>query len=182
MPKYAAFLRGINLGSQRRINSAGLRSIFEDVGFDEVNPFRSSGNVVFASGREGRSKMTPRIEKAIASTVGFEVKVFLRTASEVRAIASSKPFAPKLVKGSKGKLQVLLLTGRPPAKAQKEVLKLATGEDRLSFGERELYWLPSGGIAESRLDLKAIDKLLGSTTMRTKGTLEEMAARYLSGR
>jgi hypothetical protein len=58
------------------------------------------------------------------------------------------------------------------------VLALATEDDRLAFGERELYWLPKGGTQESALDLKTIDKLLGASTMRTKGTVEQMTAKY----
>ena len=60
-------------------------------------------------------------------------------------------------------------------------LAVATDTDRLAFGERELYWLPSGGTRDSGLNFKAIEKLLGSTTMRTKGTVEQMAAKYLAG-
>jgi uncharacterized protein (DUF1697 family) len=42
---------------------------------------------------------------------------------------------------------------------------------------RELYWLPSGGLLESDLDLKAIEKLLGADTRRTMGTIEQIAAK-----
>ena len=42
---------------------------------------------------------------------------------------------------------------------------------------RELYWLPSGGISESDLDLKTLEGLLGPWTMRTKGTVDQIAAK-----
>jgi hypothetical protein len=58
------------------------------------------------------------------------------------------------------------------------VLALATDQDLLAFGKRELYWLPSGGTADSALDRKAIDALLGPTTMRTKATVEQLAAKF----
>lgn len=51
----------------------------------------------------------------------------------------------------------------------------------LMFGDRELYWLPSGGIRDSALNPKSIESLLGSTTMRTKGTIDELAAKYFAG-
>ena len=60
------------------------------------------------------------------------------------------------------------------------MLRLATDADALAFGERELYWLPSGGTQESELDLKAIGKELGLTTMRTKGTVDQMAAKFFA--
>jgi len=57
---------------------------------------------------------------------------------------------------------------------------LAGEADRLLLDERELYWLPSGGILDSGLDMKRIEGLLGAMTMRTKGTLEQIAAKHLS--
>lgn len=52
-----------------------------------------------------------------------------------------------------------------------------TDEDLLAIEGRELYWLPSGGISESELDLRAIDAALGPGTMRTMGTVEQIAAK-----
>jgi uncharacterized protein (DUF1697 family) len=175
--RYAAFLRGINLGPRRRIGSADLRAHFEKMGFRDVETFRTSGNVVFDAGQEPRVE---GIEEALADAVGYDVAVFLRTASEIRALADHQPFATKAVKASKGKLQVVMLSGKPAARARNEVLALATDEDRLAFGDRELYWLPSGGTRDSGLDVKAIEKLLGSTTMRTKGTVDQLAAKYFA--
>jgi uncharacterized protein (DUF1697 family) len=180
MAKHAAFLRGINLGRHRRVSNTELRSVFEELGFRDVEAFRTSGNVVFEGGRESRAKLTTRIEKGLAKALGYEVSVFPRTASETRAIAEHRPFAPKVVGSSKGKLQVALLLRRPAARARKEVLALATDADRLAFGNRELYWLPSGGTMESTLDLKTIEKLAGPTTRRTKDTLDLLAARFFA--
>jgi len=179
MGKHAAFLRGINLGRHRRITSAQLRSLFEDMGFRDVDTFRTSGNVAFDAGRESRAKLKGQIEKDLAKELGYEVSVFLRTASEVRAIAELRPFA-RVLNASKGKLQVALLPARPGTRARKEVIALATDADRLAFGDRELYWLPSGGTLESALDLKAIEKLVGPTTRRTKDTLDLMAAKLFA--
>ncbi len=71
-----------------------------------------------------------------------------------------------------------MLAAKPAAGVRKRVLALATEDDLLAFGDRELYWLPSGGTQGSALDTRAIGKLLGSTTMRTKGTVEALAAKY----
>jgi uncharacterized protein (DUF1697 family) len=73
-----------------------------------------------------------------------------------------------------------MLSARPTARARKQVLALASDEDRLAFGDRELYWLPSGGMLDSELDLKAIGKLLGLTTTRTKNTVEQLATKYFT--
>lgn len=81
---------------------------------------------------------------------------------------------------SKGKLQVAFLLDAPTKKQRKDALDLATDEDRLVIEGCELYWLPSGGMSESELDLKAIGAALGLTTIRTKGTVDQIAAKHFA--
>jgi len=178
MPRYVAFLRGMNLGG-RRIENAELRRHFDEIGFEQVATFRASGNVIFtSSGRESESELAQRIEAALDARLGYDVPVRLRSSEEVATIAGQAPFEPARVERSKGKLQVSLLIEKPGAAARKRVLALSSDADLLAIEGRELYWLPSGGLLESELDLKAIEKLLGIDTRRTMGTIEQIAAKY----
>jgi uncharacterized protein (DUF1697 family) len=180
MPRYAAFLRGINI-SKRRVTSEELRASLEELGFTDVAAFRASGNLIFsAEGRERADKLAARIEAGLGRSLGYEVPVFLRTAAEVKAIAGHDPFPAEVVEASDGKLQVSLLSAKPTAQARKKVLALATDQDKLAIRQRELFWLPSGGTLKSELDLKAIAAELGSTTMRTKGTIDQIAAKFFA--
>jgi uncharacterized protein (DUF1697 family) len=172
--RYAAFLRGVNVGRNHRVSSAELKAMFEDLGAEEVATFRTSGNVVFEAPRD----MARTIEQHLEKTLGYEVAIFLRTDKELKQMAAHQPFPAKDVEASKGKLQVSMLGKKPTAAVRKKALALATDQDRLAFGERELYWLPSGGTLDSKLDRKALDKLLGPTTMRTKGTVELLAEKH----
>lgn len=177
MNRYVAFLRGINLGG-RRITNEALRSHFEALGCAEVTSFRASGNVIFA--KDGRpATVTALLEEGLAGALGYEVPVFLRSEKELLAIAAHGPFSAKVIDGTKGKLQVALLAKRPTAAAAKKALAMATEADRLAIEARELYWLPQGGMSESDLDLKALAAVLGPTTIRTKGTIDQIAARHL---
>ena len=178
MPKYGAFLRGVNLGARRKISSAELISLFDGLGFDEVGTFRTSGNVVFSSAREPAARIAGRIGRALADALGEEITVFLRTERELKAIAEGEPFGAGSGAPSKGKLQVILLAAKPTAAKRKQTLALATDEDVLAFGDRELYWLPSGGTQESTLNLNQIEKGIGPTTMRTMGTIEQLVAKF----
>ncbi|HET9163935.1 MAG TPA: DUF1697 domain-containing protein [Solirubrobacterales bacterium] len=178
MDRYIAFLRGMNLGG-RRITNEDLRSHFEALGCAEVATFRASGNVIFASEGESEAKLGKRLEAWLGERLGYAVPVFLRSAAELRAIAAHEPFAAKHVAASKGKLQIALLGKKPTTAAGKEALALSTDEDRLAIEGRELYWLPDGGLSESELDLEALAVILGPTTIRTKGTIDQIAAKYL---
>ena len=179
MNLYVAFLRGMNLGG-RRITNEGLRSHFEALGCEGVATFRASGNVVFA--KDGRpADLTAQLAEGLGETLGYEVPVFLRSEKQLLAIAAQQPFSAKQLAASKGKLQVALLTKKPSTARAKEALTLSTVADGLAIEDCELYWLPSGGISESELDLKALDHALGPTTIRTKGTIDQIAAKYFSG-
>jgi len=174
--RYAAFLRAVNLGKSRRVTNDRLKELFEEAGAEEVAPFRTSGNVVFEASRNLASGLEKHLEKAL----GHEMLIFLRTDGEVSEIAAAEPFPAKEVERSKGKLQVVLFDKKPTAGVKKKALALATDRDRLAFGKRELFWLPSGGYMEADLDRKALDELVGPTTVRTKGTVDALAAKYFA--
>jgi uncharacterized protein (DUF1697 family) len=179
MPQHVAFLRAINVGG-RQATRDQLCSCLEELGFSDVATFRASGNVIFAATPEPAARMKARIEEGLAAALGFEVVVFLRSAAQVNAIAKHKAFDPKLIVGPTGKLQVALLPAKPPARARDQALALATDQDRLAIKGSELYWLPSGGTQKSELDVKALEKLVGPWTMRTIGTIEQIATKHFA--
>ena len=181
MDRYVAFLRGMNLGN-RRIKNDELRAEFEALGFEDVATFRASGNVIFAAAETERERADEDDRSTASAT---------RSATRSPSSCAAAPRSPrspprshsrrKLVEASKGKLQVTLLSKKPTAAARKKVLALATDEDGLAIDGRELFWLPSGGTIDSDLDLKAIDEALGKGTMRTMGTIEQIAAKHCAG-
>ena len=176
MPRYAAFLRGINVGG-RKASSDQLRSCFEEFGFEDVATFRASGNIVFTANGKVDSR---KIEEGLRRTLGYEVATFVRTGRELKAIATHEPFDARQVKRSKGKPQVVLLATKPTAAARKRILDRQSGADLFAIQGRELYWLPSGGLMESEIGMDGITKALGSNTIRTKGTIELLTAKFFA--
>lgn len=174
----AAFLRGMNLGS-RRITNADLRAQFERLGFASVATFQAAGNVVFEAGEASESELVATIERGLEEGLGYAVPTLLRSEEELRAMAAAAPF-PAADLAAAGKLQVLLLAEAPKSAARDAVLAHASDEDRLAFGSRELFWLPSGRTTDSDLDLRAIEKQLPPGTMRTHGTIERLVAKHLA--
>ena len=173
---HVAFLRGMNVGGHRLTN-AELTAHFEALGFTGVTPFLASGNVVFQAGR--KTRVGERIELGLREALGYDVPTFLRTAAEVREIAARQVFdATQLA--TRGKEQVMLLAKRPSAASRKTVLALATGDDLLAVQDRELHWLPSGGLLDSDLDFALLERTLGPTTTRTKNTISRLAAKHLT--
>jgi uncharacterized protein (DUF1697 family) len=178
MTRYAAFLRAVNLGSTNKASKEALEEAFEGAGLEDVATFRTSGNVVFSCGRESEAKLTARIEKGLRDGLGFEVPVYLRSEKQMLAIAGATPFTKKELARTAGRIQVCLLPKKPTAAVQKKVLELATDDDLLAFGDRDLFWLPKEGLMGSELDTKAAAKLTGPQTVRTMGTIEAIAKKF----
>ncbi len=181
--RYAAFLRAVNLGSTRKAPSAALRAAFEDMGFSDVATFRTSGNVAFSAAgiSGGDDGLARRVEHGLEAALGFEVPVYLRSERRMRAIASHEPFDRAAAERSTGKLQVSLLPKAPGVTSRRRVLAMAGDDDLLAFRGSELYWLPSGGLLDSDLDLAAIDDLVGPSTRRTMQTIALMATKLFGG-
>ena len=178
MPRYAAFLRGVNLGATRKASGSDLRLAFEALGYKDVASFRNSGNVVFEAPRAAEGELVTAIEWGLAKSLGFDVTVFLRSEAQIEAIVAEQPFRPAELKSSKGKLQVALLARKPSAANRDKALAAASDDDKIAVSGRELYWLPSGGTKDSALGQTAIDDLIGPATMRTQGTIEQLAAKF----
>jgi uncharacterized protein (DUF1697 family) len=179
MENYVAFLRGMNLGG-RRIKNEELKREFEELGLHDVSCFRASGNVIFATEEKGEEKLKLRIEAGLGESLGYKVPVFLRNAAELDAVSAREPFDSALVSASKGKLQVAFLPTAPKGKVRKQALALASEDDRLEIDGRELYWLPSGGVSDTELDLRTLESAVGPRTMRTKGTIDQIATKYFA--
>ncbi len=178
MERWVAFLRGINLG-KRRVKSPELVGRFEALGLEDAVTFRASGNVVFVDpAGEDEASLRGRIEAELDARLGYGVAVFLRGAAEVTAIAAREPFPAAAIERSRGKPQVQLLAREPGAEAVGAALALAGEEDLMVVEGRELHWLPSVGLSETEVDLRALDAALGQGTMRTAGTIAQIAAKY----
>jgi len=176
--RYAAFLRGMNVGGHRLTNET-LRAHFEAMGFNDVATFRASGNVVFAAEAKPPDAVRERIEAGLADSLGYAVPTFVRTAAEVKKVAAAAPFEAQRLRAA-GKLQVGFLSAAPAPQARSEAIALAGELDGLVFDGRELYWLPSAGVLDSALDMAVLVRLLGPMTIRTKGTIEQIAAKHLA--
>jgi uncharacterized protein (DUF1697 family) len=169
----------MNVGGHRLSNDE-LRGHFSAMGLREVACFRASGNVVFTAAGRSPATLAAGIEEGLVAALGYAVPTFVRRAAELRRIAADRPFAADQVQASVGKLHVALLSTPASARTREEVLSLGSDRDRLVFGERELYWLPSGRMIDSGLDLKAVESFLGVMTLRTKNTIELIASRYFA--
>lgn len=91
MTAWVALLRAVNLGARNKVPMAELRALLERDGFADVRSHIQSGNVLFAADGP-REPLARRIEETIAFAFGVATTAVLRSADELRAVASSQPF------------------------------------------------------------------------------------------
>ena len=176
MNRYVAFLRGMNLG-RRRITNDELCAAFEEMGYTNVAAFLASGNVIFDADETDTVSITNQVETGLRNALDYEVPTFVRTADEARAIAAYAAFS-NVHDGNHGRIQVAMFSSEIGAASRAAVLELSNEDDRLELNCRELYWMPKGNLMDSELNLRAVEKLVGVMTIRTKRTFERISSRF----
>jgi uncharacterized protein (DUF1697 family) len=89
--RYAALLRGINVGGKSLIPMSELRECVAAVVHAEVSTYIASGNVIFEAPRRGAAALEAELEHAIEQRFRLDVKVFVRTAVQLEAVAAAVP-------------------------------------------------------------------------------------------
>jgi uncharacterized protein (DUF1697 family) len=110
MTRFAAFLRGVNLG-RRTVKSTELKTTFEAMGFADVKTLLASGNVLFDT-RSARG-LKDKIEAGLGEQFGFAIPVVLRAIDELKAMVAADPFGRK--EGEDAKLYAMLFDEPLPA-------------------------------------------------------------------
>lgn len=163
MVVYVALLRGINVGGNKRIKMGKLRQSFEALGFEQVQTFIQSGNVVFKAAKFPSAKLAKRIEQKILSDFGFVVPVVLRTAIEMREIAAINPFLKESGVDSQ-RLHVMFLSEAPNPAGMKKIETLATDPDGFECVGTQIFLHLPNGAGESKLMKAPLDRWLSVVT------------------
>ena len=93
MTAYLVLLRGINVGGRNKVPMAELRSIVEELGFENVSTYIASGNVLLDS-KLGAAKVAEKIEAALPEAFKLDaelIRVAVLSAAELEAIVKKRP-------------------------------------------------------------------------------------------
>ena len=90
--KFAAFLRGINVGGNKIIPMAELKKTFEAPGFKNVKTILASGNVVFETNQTDQEKLTKKIEDELKKKFKKEIFVNIRSIEYLKTLSEKDPF------------------------------------------------------------------------------------------
>lgn len=178
MPRYVAFLRGMNLG-KRRLAMSRLKGFFADLGFDEVETFIASGNVLFCSDVKDKSKLEAQIGRHLEKSLSYPVATFVRRAEEVSAIGKASVFPDE---GKEGvTVHVGFLYEKLFPTVAQRLGAIRTEADEFRVIGLEYYWLCRIRTSDSKVwnspEIKALE--LPSSSMRNMTSIRRLIAKHL---
>ncbi|MBB2940776.1 uncharacterized protein (DUF1697 family) [Actinoplanes lutulentus] len=168
MASYAVLLRGINLGKNRRIAMADLKTTLTEAGYTNVTTLLQSGNVVLGSDLPA-AKLAPALEQLIEERFGFFSDVILRSRDELARVVAHNPLGDVANDGSRYFVSFAKDDSAP-------FDGVTDGEERYVVDGAETYiWCPYG-MRDSPL-IKALGKIkTPPATMRNWNTVEKILA------
>lgn len=143
--RQVALLRGINVGTAKRIAMADLREVFVGLGCSDVRTVLASGNVVHTP---AGPLAAPAISAAVLAATGVDAAVLVVSGAALRAVAAADPLGEVATDPSRH-LVTFLAAPVPAGVAVPAAADIAP--DRLVVGDRAIYhWAPDG-VLQSRV-------------------------------
>ena len=163
MTKYAAFLRGVNVGGVN-LKMADVAAALSDAGFANVRTILATGNVLLES-KSGVAAVRKKAEAALRERFGYEAWVLAYDIDTVRAIFEAYPFERE-VDGYQS-----YVTFVTDAAVLDELAALAAGpKEQIAPGKGVIYWqVPKGGTLDS-----TIGKTMGKPRYKSSTTTRNL--------
>ncbi len=169
MTRFVLLLRGINVGTAKRVAMAELRALATGLGHTDVATHLNSGNLLLTSDDDA-GPVGAGIERGIEDRFGLHADVVVRTAAQLAAALARNPFPD----GDPSRVVVAFLAGPPDAGAEAGLAALATADEPFLLTATEAYVHFGHGQADSRLALKLATVLGVSATARNLRTVTKL--------
>ncbi len=171
MTRYAAFLRGVNVGGVN-LKMAEVTGALTEAGFTDVRTILASGNVLLESSA-GSATVRKKAEATLRERFGYDAWVLVYDIDTLRAVVDAYPFERE-VDGYQS--YVTFVADEAVLDELVGLGKGAGAHEKIGRGKGVVYWqVPKGGTLDS-----TIGKTMGkpryksSTTTRNLRTLEKV--------
>ena len=171
--QYISILRGINVGGKRKILMADLKKMYERMGFEEVQTYIQSGNVLFQyAENESLGDIEQKLEKQIEKTFGFHVPVIVKSRDEMARIILLNPFSNEQ-DFKEEKMYVVFLKQKPEQLTALD--NIPQTEDQFIVKEDFIFLYFADKISNSVLTNNLFErKLKTSATTRNWKTVQQL--------
>lgn len=175
MTRYAALLRGVNVGGKNKLPMKDLVAMFESVGCTDVVTYIQSGNVVFDAKPAVAKTIAATIADRIAQDAGLRVPVVVRSAAELTACVAQSPFVARGV--DEDQLHVMFLADAPTKAAVAKLDPRRSPGDELVVVGRDVHLRMPNGVGRTKLTNAYVDATLGTvSTQRNWRTVLQLVA------
>ncbi|NGO14281.1 DUF1697 domain-containing protein [Streptomyces sp. HC44] len=149
MTTYAALLRGVNVGSSKKVPMAELRTLLQGLGLGGVSTYLQSGNAVFTAEGRDEDSLAADITQAIEKHFGFTTDVLVRDHPYLQAVLDACPFPAAELQPKQLHVTYLSAPAGPERFASLDQQAFLPEEFRL--GDRCLYLYAPEGLGRSKL-------------------------------
>ncbi|MGW3263271.1 DUF1697 domain-containing protein [Streptomyces sp. NPDC001056] len=149
MTTYAALLRGINVGGNRKLPMADLRTLLGGLGHRGVRTHLQSGQAVFTADHGDEGSLAAELTRAIEERFGFTVDVLVRDHSYLAAVVRDCPFPAAELEGRQ--LHVTYFSAAVTADRYANIDQVAHLPEEFRLGDRCLYLYAPDGLGRSKL-------------------------------
>ncbi|WP_369047793.1 DUF1697 domain-containing protein [Tenacibaculum sp. UWU-22] len=176
MKRYIVILRGVNVSGKNKLSMAELRDVLNKLGFQNVQTYIQSGNIILDS-KETKEVVCQKIKEAIAYKFGHEIAVLARTPQEWQKTLENYPFSQE-----NEKIVAFVFLDKITKETVIEVKGVK--EDKYKIVDDVVYLYCPSSFANTKLTNNTIEKKLNviATTRNLKTTkkLLELACLNLS--
>lgn len=180
MGRWAALLRGVNVGGGAKVPMAQLRALVDALGYVDVCSHLNSGNVVFgADHATSETDIAASIRAAIVREIGRDTPVIVRSAAAMSAVVSANPFPD--VSDPKA-LHVAFCETVPAPDRIAALADAPRGDDDYRVIGREVFLHYPNLLSGAVFMPKGLDRPLGTAvTMRNWRTVTRLAEMARAG-
>ncbi|CAL9398318.1 hypothetical protein C1708_07185 [Streptomyces sp. DH-12] len=147
--RYAALLRGINVGGGRKVPMAELRGLLESLGHEDVRTYLQSGQAAFTAGHGDEESLAAELSGALARRFGFDVDVIVRDHAYLKGVVEACPFPAGELEPKQ--LHVTYFSAPVTDERFAEIDRQAYLPEEFRLGDRALYLYVPDGLGRSGL-------------------------------
>ena len=175
MQTYISILRGINVGGHNKVDMAGLKTMYQELGFKEIISYIQSGNIIFQSDPHlPPNDLAKVIKEAILSKFKLTVPVIIRSIDEMQKVIEKNPFL-KMADIDAEKLHVTFLAEEPVSEKVQLIAEADYSPDRFIIVDREVFLNCPSGYGNTKLNNTFFEsKLKTAATTRNWKTVNKL--------
>ena len=170
MKTYVILLRGVMPTGKNKVPMAELRAALAKAGFEDVQTYIQSGNVI-AKSALNQSALEQRVHDVIKKRMGGDIAVIARTAEQFRHVLKGNPFP----RAETSRLYFTLLDTRPDAKLAKDFQSTDFSPDDIRVVGDMIYTLYATKLSDSKFNNNFFErKLKVAATTRNFNTMTKL--------